>query len=64
MMTEMQPTETNYDVDAWGMTRTTREELRLEDKDAWKHVVGLLLTIVAIGLVLAVLTVWLSGLLG
>lgn len=54
-------TEPHDDVDAWGMTAATREELRLEDKDAWKHVVGLLLTIVSIGLVLAVLTVWLSS---
>jgi hypothetical protein len=63
-MADTQHTETNDDVDAWGMTRATREELRLEDKDAWKNVVGLLLAIVSIGLVLAVLTVWLSGLLG
>ena len=56
-----QPTD---DRDAWGMTAATREELRLEDKDAWKHVVGLLLTIVSVGIILAVITVWLSGLLG
>jgi hypothetical protein len=57
-------TETHDDVDAWGMNAATREELRRDDKDAWKHVVGLLLTIVSIGLVLAVLTVWLNGILG
>jgi hypothetical protein len=49
------------DVDAWGMTAATRDELRQEDKDAWRHVVGLLLTIVSVGIVLAVLTVWLSS---
>jgi len=54
-------TEPQDDVDAWGMTAATREELRLEDKDAWKHVVGLLLLIVSVGLVLALLTVWLSS---
>jgi hypothetical protein len=54
-------TEPHDDRDAWGMTAATREELRLEDKDAWKHVVGLLLLIVSVGIILAVLTVWLSG---
>ena len=53
--------EPQDDRDAWGMTAATREELKLEDSDAWKHVVGLLLTIVSIGLVLALLTVWLSS---
>jgi hypothetical protein len=54
-------TETHDDVDAWGMNAATREELRRDDKEAWKHVVGLLLAIVSVGLVLALLTVWLSS---
>ena len=60
-MAEKPPAEPQDDRDAWGMTAATREELRLEDSDAWKHVVGLLLAIVSIGIVLAVLTVWLSS---
>ena len=44
--------------DIWvHMTPEMRGELRADDADAWKHVVGLLLTIVTIGIVLAVLTV-------
>lgn len=54
-------TEPHDDVDAWGMNAATRAELQRDDKDAWKHVVGLLLTIVSVGLVLALLTVWLSS---
>lgn len=54
-------TETHDDVDTWGMNAATRDELRRDDKEAWKHVVGLLLTIVSVGLVLALLTVWLSS---
>jgi hypothetical protein len=60
-MADAPHTEPQDDVDAWGMTATTRKELLLEDSEAWKHVVGLLLTIVSIGLVLAILTVWLSS---
>jgi len=48
--------------DIWvHMTPEMRHELKAEDSDAWKHVVGLLLTIVSVGIVLAVLTVWLSS---
>jgi len=60
-MADTPHSEPHDDRDAWGMTAATREELRVEDSDAWRHVVGLLLTIVSIGLVLAVLTVWLSS---
>jgi len=44
-----------------GHSRARFEELRRDDKEAWKHVVGLLLAIVSVGLVLALLTVWLSS---
>jgi hypothetical protein len=39
----------------------TTEELRVEDSTAWKNVVGVLLAIVCVGLVLAVMTVFLSA---
>jgi hypothetical protein len=63
-MAETQPTDAPEETDAWGMTAATRDQLRRDDKDAWKGVVGLLLFIVSVGIILAVLTVWLSGLLG
>jgi len=37
-------------------------ELKAEDADAWRQVVGVLLLIISIGLVLAVATALLSGL--
>jgi hypothetical protein len=50
------------DDDLWHtMNRATRDEHLAEDSLAWKNVVGLLLTIVSVGLVLAVLTLILSG---
>ena len=49
--------------DIWQhMTSDMRRELKAEDSDAWKHVVGLLLLIISIGLVLAVFTASLSWL--
>jgi hypothetical protein len=49
--------------DIWvHMTPETRKELKAEDSDAWKHVVGLLLLIISVGLVLAVFTASMSWL--
>jgi hypothetical protein len=39
-----------------------RHELKAEDSDAWKHVVGVLLFIISVGLVLAIFTASLSWL--
>jgi hypothetical protein len=48
--------------DIWlHMTPQMRADLRHEDADAWKHVVGVLLFIVSVGLLLAVLTVIVSA---
>jgi|GEM_PF-3534628 len=47
--------------DIWvHMTPQMRHDLKAEDADAWKHVVGVLLFIISIGLVLAVFTASLS----
>ncbi len=49
--------------DIWAhMTPQMRKELKDEDSDAWKQVVGVLLFIITIGLVLAVFTASLSWL--
>ena len=49
--------------DIWvHMTPEMRHELKAEDSDAWKHVVGVLLFIISIGLVLAIFTASLSWL--
>jgi hypothetical protein len=49
--------------DIWAhMTPEMRKELKAEDTDAWKHVVGVLIFIISIGLVLAVFTASLSWL--
>jgi hypothetical protein len=54
--------EQTEDTDLWhSINRTTRDEHLAEDSLAWRHVVGLLLFIVSIGLVLAVLTLLLSA---
>jgi hypothetical protein len=54
--------QTHGEHDIWQhMTPTMRAELKAEDSDAWKHVVGVLLLIISIGLVLAVGTAFLSG---
>lgn len=56
--------EHHGDHDIWEhMTPEMRRELKAEDSDAWKHVVGVLLLIISIGLVLAVATALLSGVL-
>jgi hypothetical protein len=49
--------------DIWvHMTPEMRHELKAEDSDAWKHVVGVLLFIISVGLVLAIFTASLSWL--
>jgi hypothetical protein len=48
--------------DIWvHMTPEVRTGLRHEDSSAWKHVVGLLIFIVSVGILLAILTVVVSG---
>jgi hypothetical protein len=47
--------------DIWvHMSPDMRKELKAEDSDAWKGVVGVLLFIISIGLILAVFTASLS----
>ena len=54
--------ESHSEHDIWEhMTPAMRAELKAEDADAWRHVVGVLLLIISIGLVLAVTTALLSG---
>jgi hypothetical protein len=55
----------DHQADIWKhMAPGHQAELKAEDADAWKQVVGLLLLIISIGLVLAVGTALLSGVLG
>ena len=55
------PAEDEHDI--WvHMTPQMRHELKAEDADAWKHVVGVLLFIISVGLVLAIFTASLSWL--
>jgi hypothetical protein len=61
--TDAQHSEEHAEHDIWvHMTPEVRRELRTEDSDAWKAVVGVLIFIIAIGLVLAVFTASLSWL--
>jgi len=56
--------ESHSEHDIWEhMTPEMRADLRAEDSDAWKHVVGVLLLIISVGLVLAIGTALLSGVL-
>jgi uncharacterized membrane protein len=56
--------EPHHEHDIWQhMTPAHQKELKAEDSDAWWHVVGLLLLIISIGVVLAVGTALLSGVL-
>jgi hypothetical protein len=58
------PHAENSEHDVWQhMTPEDRASLKAEDSDAWKNVVGVLLLIISIGLVLAVGTALLSGVL-
>jgi len=56
--------ESHGEHDIWEhMTPQMRADLHAEDSDAWKHVVGVLLLIISVGLVLAIGTALLSGVL-
>jgi hypothetical protein len=58
---EHEPAHGEHDI--WvHMTPDMRRELKAEDSDAWKHVVGVLLLIISVGLILAVFTASLSWL--
>ena len=58
------PHETHAEPDIWQhMTPEMRAELHAEDSTAWRQVVGVLLLIISIGLVLAVFTALVSGML-
>jgi hypothetical protein len=60
---DAQHSEEHGEHDIWvHMTPDMRRELRTEDSDAWKSVVGVLIFIISIGLVLAVFTASLSWL--
>ena len=64
-MAEAPHAESHHEPDIWEhMTPKHQAELKAEDSDAWKHVVGVLLLIISIGLVLAIGTALLSGVLG
>lgn len=58
-MADSPATDDHSDHKFWD--RQTSDELRLDDSEAWRNVVGLLLLIVSVGIVLAVLTVYLSS---
>ena len=56
--------DTHHEPDIWEhMTPAHQQELKAEDSVAWNQVVGVLLFIISIGLVLAVGTALLSGVL-
>jgi hypothetical protein len=56
--------DTHHDSDIWKhMSPAHQQELKAEDSDAWWHVVGLLLLIISVGVVLAIGTALLSGVL-
>ena len=59
---EVQAHSEHAEEDIWQlMPPSLQAELQEEDADAWRHVVGVLLLIISIGLVLAVFTTWLTG---
>lgn len=63
-MTDVHHTETHETSDIWQhMTPAHQQELKSQDSVAWKQVVGVLLLIISIGLVLAIGTALLSGVL-
>jgi hypothetical protein len=54
--------EPHSDADIWKhMPPEHQNELKAEDSEAWKQVVGVLLFIISIGVVLAIITALLSG---
>lgn len=57
-----EPVEDHGEHDIWEhMTPEMRKDLRADDRQAWKDVVGVLITIVTIGLLMGILTVLISG---
>ena len=63
-MADVPHAEAHGEHDIWEhMTPDMRSELQAEDSTAWRQVVGVLLLIISIGLVLAVFTAAMSGLL-
>jgi hypothetical protein len=57
--------DTHVEHDIWQhMTPAMQDELKADDANAWQQVVGVLLLIISIGLVLAVATALLSGVVG
>ena len=57
-----EPAEDHGEHDIWEhMTPEMRKDLRADDRQAWKDVVGVLITIVTIGLLMGILTVLISG---
>lgn len=58
-MADPHATEEHTDHQFWDLE--TSNSLRLEDSEAWRNVVGVLLLIVTVGIVLALMTVWLSS---
>ncbi len=63
-MTDAHHAESHETEDIWKhMTPAHQQELKAEDSVAWNQVVGVLLLIISIGLVLAVGTALMSGIL-
>jgi len=63
-VTDVHHPESHDTADIWKhMTPAHQQELKAEDSDAWTHVVGVLLLIISVGLVLAVGTALMSGIL-
>lgn len=58
-MADPHATEEHTEHQYWD--QKTSDDLRLEDSEAWRNVVGVLLLIVTVGIVLALMTVWLSS---
>lgn len=64
-MSEAPPSDSHQETDIWQhMTPAIQAELKAEDSQAWNQVVGVLLLIISVGLVLAIGTALLSGVLG
>ena len=58
-MADSHATEESTEHQYWD--KKTSDDLLLEDSEAWRNVVGVLLLIVTVGIALAVLTVYLSA---
>jgi hypothetical protein len=63
-VTDAHRPESHETTDIWKhMTPAHQQQLKAEDSVAWSQVVGVLLLIISIGLVLAVATALMSGIL-